>query len=225
MINRKKIFGVIRKINGGKIDQAQVDAWNFIFDKLDADDDFQALSPAVRAKYFAYILVTIWWETAHTARPIKERGGESYLRRKKYYPYYGRGYVQLTWDFNYDKFGLFLGIDLKNHPEYAYDRENAWAILKEGMTDKDKGFDDPEFTAFSLEDFFTETKTDFVGARKIINGSDKARTIAGYAEQLYAGIEFVEVSEPAAQAEAIEGENIEVNPEPYPAEMTEEGKV
>lgn len=219
IIERKKLFTFIRSLNGG-LTQTHVNALVFILDKLDADEDFQALPEVTRKKYFAYILATIFWETAHSFLPIKEMGGESYLRRKKYYPFYGRGYVQLTWLDNYRRFGKFLGIDLEGHPEYAYDREIAWSILKEGMTDKDMGIKDPEFTAYSLEDFFTETKTDWVGARKIINGKDKANAIADIAIDFYDNIEFVEKS-----AEAIDGEDNEASPEPFPAERSEDENV
>lgn len=44
----------------------------------------------------AYVLATAYHETAHTMKPVREMGGEKYLRSKKYYPYVGMGYVQLT---------------------------------------------------------------------------------------------------------------------------------
>lgn len=44
-------------------------------------------------------------------RLMKESDSEdgSYLRRKPYYPYYGRGLIQLTWAENYKKYGEFRG--------------------------------------------------------------------------------------------------------------------
>ena len=40
------------------------------------------------------------------------------------------------------------------------------------------------FTGKKLSDYFNE-KTDYINARKIVNGLDKADIIAGYAKVLY----------------------------------------
>jgi len=42
---------------------------------------------------------------------------------------------------------------------------------------------DGSFTGFKLDDFISGAKIDYVGARAIINGSDAATEIAGYAEK------------------------------------------
>jgi hypothetical protein len=110
---------------------------------------------------------------------------------KSYYPYYGRGYVQLTWKANYKVFGGFLGLDLLNNPHLANEPENAWLILEEGMT-RNESPKDPNFTGFTLENFFNENKKDFFNARKIINGMDKARLIGSYAESFYEIIKLEE---------------------------------
>ena len=54
----------------------------------------------------AYVLATTEWETAHTFKPVKEAFWLSESWRKNhlhYYPYYGRGFVQLTWKNNYEQ--------------------------------------------------------------------------------------------------------------------------
>ena len=43
--------------------------------------------------------------------------------------YKGRGFVQLTGKFNYEKFGQQLGLDLINNPDLANDRDVAARIL------------------------------------------------------------------------------------------------
>lgn len=43
--------------------------------------------------------------------------------------YKGRGFVQLTGKFNYEKFGRQLGLDLINNPDLANDRDVAARIL------------------------------------------------------------------------------------------------
>ena len=47
---------------------------------------------------------------------------------------------------------------------------------------------DGDFTGKSLEDYFNASKNDPVGARRIINGTDKARQIAGYHGEFLAAI-------------------------------------
>lgn len=122
----------------------------------------------------AYVLATAYHETAHTMKPVREYGGETYLKKKKYYPYVGMGYVQLTWDYNYKKAGNKLGVDFLKNPKLLLDPKYAAPILVIGMKE---GW----FTGKKLSDYITLDKSDYVGARRIINGVDKKELIAGYA--------------------------------------------
>ena len=47
----------------------------------------------------------------------------------RYFPFYGRGLVQITWRDNYVAAGQALGLDLVNHPELALEPEAAAKIL------------------------------------------------------------------------------------------------
>lgn len=123
----------------------------------------------------AYLLATAYHETAHTMKPVREYGGEKYLRSKKYYPYVGMGYVQLTWDYNYKKASDKLGVDFLKNPKLLLEPEYASEIIVIGMKE---GW----FTTKKLSNYITLTKSDFVNARRIINGTDKANTIADYAK-------------------------------------------
>jgi len=125
-----------------------------------------------------YIMATVGWETAHTYKPVVEAFwlSDSYRKRHfKYYPYYGRGYVQITWKKNYKKFSKILGIDLVGDPDLALDPDVAMEILI-------IGFMEGLFTGKKLSDYFTGSKKDRYHARRIINGLDKAKTIASMAE-------------------------------------------
>ena len=43
--------------------------------------------------------------------------------------YYGRGFVQLTWERNYETMSDLLGIDFVHHPDLALELDNATNIM------------------------------------------------------------------------------------------------
>lgn len=98
-----------------------------------------------------------------------ETGGDGWRYR-------GRGLVQITGRDNYAKYGI------ANDPERALDPAKAVEILFDGMI---KG----RFTGKRLTDYFSATVSDWTGARKIINGTDRAADIAGYAKKFAAALE------------------------------------
>lgn len=146
-------------------------------------------------RHRAYMLATVFHETAKTMQPIEEFGrGAKYdygkklkISRKPYSApdklYYGRGYVQLTWYENYANMGKILGLPLLEQPELLLTPIVSAKVLIEGMTKGKSSFGD--FTGKSLEDYFNASKTDPLNARRIINGMDKAELIAGYYQEFY----------------------------------------
>lgn len=122
----------------------------------------------------AYILATAYWETARTMEPVVEAYWLSEQWRKenlRYYPFHGRGYVQLTWEANYIKAGKVLGIDFVAEPDRLLEPDNAARILVQGSM---QGW----FTGKKIADYITLQKSDFRNARRVINGMDKASEIA-----------------------------------------------
>lgn len=153
-------------------------------------DGFNALLAAMEkwpVEWVAYGLATAWHETAATMKPIKEYGGDAYYHRmydiegerphvaRKLgnlthgdgVKYAGRGYSMITGKSNYEKFGI------ANDPDKALQPEVAAKIMVDGM---ESGI----FTGKKMADYL-DGQTDYVGARKIINGTDRAHMLAGYA--------------------------------------------
>jgi putative chitinase len=121
-------------------------------------------------RWVAYIMATVAHETNYTFEPVQEAYwlSESARRRalRKYYPWHGRGFVQLTWKYNYQKAAKELNIpELATDPTLAMDWDVAYEILVEGMLE---GW----FTGKDLDDFINEDYCDYKRARKIINPRD-----------------------------------------------------
>lgn len=174
-MDRKKFFdGVRHSPFNGKLTKGQVDGMNAIIDEYER-------RKWTELRWLAYMLATTKWETDHTMRPITEKGSQKYLKSKKYYPWIGRGYVQLTWKKNYQTMSDLLGVDLIADPNLALDPKIAAQIMFEGML---RG----TFTGKALRHYFNEATTDWLNARRIINGTDKASEIAAIAKQFYADL-------------------------------------
>src|SRR5690606_23522492 len=92
------------------------------------------------------------------------------------------GYVQLTWEHNYEKASRELCdkalslvcVDFVANPKLLLEPEYAAPILIAGMAE---GW----FTGKKLSDYITLQKSDFKNARRIVNKMDRAELIAGYA--------------------------------------------
>ena len=131
-------------------------------------------------RWLAYILATGWGECRW--RPVREIGRGRGKKYGKPHPktgkiYYGRGCpTQLTWYENYLMMGETLNLPLATDPDLALQVPVGVAIAYEGMTTGVTAKD--SFTKYQLQDFFNATVDDPVGARRIINGKDKAALFA-----------------------------------------------
>jgi len=177
-MNRQTVF---EKLKSNKLflefSQLQVDSINAILDeceKLGVTDNRQ----------IAYIFATAYHECYQPSKPwtrltpMPEFGGQTYLASKDYFPFYGRGFSQLTWKENYKKEAKRLGIDLLNKPELMLSIDIAANshvyCMKHGS-----------YTGKKLSDYINAEKCDFINARRIINGTDKAELISGYAARFF----------------------------------------
>jgi len=196
---------------GGRLTKEQVRGCESVINAFDGADD----------RHLAYALATGFHETAGTMAPVRE--GSTRARRltdaqarevvahRRYgkpdaetgHVYYGRALPQLTWKRNYIRMGRELGLDLVGNPELMLDWDVSARALHVGMRD---GL----FTAKRLDQYFNATTDDPVGARRIVNGTDKASLIAGYHASFLAAIK-------AARAE-------QARPHPAPAAVHEAAK-
>jgi len=129
----------------------------------------------------AYMLATAWWETARTMKPVREGfylgdRAEAFRRTLRYYPWYGRGYVQLTWEANYRRAGQAVGADLIADLDLALSAEIAAEVLVQGSLE---GW----FTGKKLGDYVRAGRCDYISARRVINGMDCAGEIARIADE------------------------------------------
>lgn len=196
MILTKASFDVLReKLFDGSLTTSQVQALNFLVEECD--------KAGMTYPETAYSLATVYHETGtpikgkgivRTMQPISEVGSDTYLakydtgtlaKRLGNTPdadgdgqlYKGRGYTQITGTDNYRRIGKLIGIDLISKPERALEPKVAATILTQGMLN---GW----FTGVGFRrkrPVSRYNKAQYIAARTIINGTDKAELIAGYA--------------------------------------------
>ena len=172
-------FAAVRAITG-KLDQVQVDTINRLL--VGANH--------WKASWLAYALATAWHECR--LRPIAEIGkgrGRKYGRPGKWHGQvpYGRGLVQLTWDFNYEWADAALGLNgkLLRNFDLALQPDIAARILVIGM-------ETGAFTGKALRTYLSGevgTLGQFTSARRIINGTDRDLLIAQYAVKFQAALQ------------------------------------
>lgn len=176
-MNAKAFFDAVRA-GLGDLSQGQVDGFNILL--------AEAQKRSVDKFVLPYILATAWWESGKTMQPVREAfyiskdfaKAEAWRKKNlRYYPYYGRGYVQLTWDYNYTKASKALGVDFVKNPDAVMEPANAATTLFEGM---EQGW----FTGKKVADYIdqldesdVEDLREFEAARHVVNGTDKAAEI------------------------------------------------
>ncbi|NIJ24845.1 hypothetical protein [Sphingomonas japonica] len=177
LTNPEAFYAGVRGVTGS-LDQVQV---NVIQSLLSSAADWSVA-------WMAYALATGWHEAR--LRPIEEIGkgkGRKYGGPGKHGQIaYGRGLVQLTWDYNYAKADAELGLNGALLADYAKALEPsiAVAIMVQGMAE---GW----FTGRSLATYLPDergTFEQFKAARRIINGTDREELIAGYAQSFQAAL-------------------------------------
>ncbi|MFN6943057.1 MAG: glycoside hydrolase family 19 protein [Parvibaculum sp.] len=188
-IDRRIVFAGLRNaVFGGRLSQGQVDGVEAVLTRFSARG-------WADPRWLAYMLATAHHETGGTMQAVREtfapddaeavnrlerawRGGKLPTVKTPYWrrdaegrSYYGRGLVQITHRENYAKMSRVTGLDLVAEPDLALRLDVSATILVVGMTE---GL----FSVARLSDYFSGTKADWTGARKIVNGTDRAKKIA-----------------------------------------------
>lgn len=149
-----------------------------------------ALAAGWPLAFTAYALATAGHETAYTMQPVREAFwlSENWRRTHlRYHPFYGRGYVQLTWKANYERADRELELNgrLNDNLDLAMDPGIAAKIMVKGMQEGwfcgDKAGKRHTLARHVPTDGAAASAAQFTSARRIINGTDKAGKIAGEA--------------------------------------------
>jgi putative chitinase len=208
-MNRAAFFAAVRaSMFGGYFEQTQVDGIDAILNEWEAEG-------LTDPRWLAYMLATAYHETgkkfqaisenlnysanglvatfpryftlqvaANYARQPEKIANRAYANRMGNgdeasgdgWKFRGRGLCQITGRDNYRLFGI------ENDPDKALQLPVAVKIMTNGMT---KG----SFTTKKLSDYFHGDTADWVNARRIINGVDRANDIAGYGKKFLTAIE------------------------------------
>ena len=184
--DRDTFFAFARRAPfGGRLTQQQVEGTEALLDAWEQDGDGDR-------RKLANILAQVFHETGSKMVPVRETFATSdaqAVRRldaawesgklgqvsKPYWRdgWFGRGPIQVTHERNYRKIGEALGVDLVASPGLLMKQPHGARSAVVGMM---RGL----FTGKKLSDYFNGNTNDPVGARRIVNGTDKASLIAGY---------------------------------------------
>ena len=176
-MSRTEFYRSVRPMFGGAMSQKQVDGIEALL----------AATEGLPITHRAYLMATAAHETDQTMHPIAEYGkgkGKPYGKPGRHgQAQYGRGYVQLTWDDNYERADEALGLNgaLLKDFNLAMQPTIAANILVRGCSE---GW----FTSKKLSDYLPG---DYRGARRVVNGLDKADLIAGYAREFEAALRML----------------------------------
>lgn len=180
----KEFFAKVRE-GFGPLAQNQVNGLNVLLDA----------TKSLPIEQRAYVIGTAWHETGPASSPLHMTP-----RREMWGPtpaqlryegrddlgntepgdgkrFMGRGYCQITGRRNYKLASGIVGADLVAHPDLALQPNIAARIIVDGMV---RGW----FTGKSMADY----GSDYVAMRRVVNGTDKAELIAGYAEKFEAAL-------------------------------------
>lgn len=207
-IDRATFFAFARRAPfGGRLTQQQVEGAEALLDAWDQDGDGDP-------RKLAYVLASVFHETGGKMVPVRETFATSDAQAirnldrawaagklpqvsKPYWRdgWFGRGPIQVTHERNYRRVGDLLGIDLVADPGLLM--KQPWGARSAVL-----GMIHGVYTGKKLADYFNGNTNNPKGARRIVNGTDKASLIATYHKAFLDAIKaapVAEVSTPMAE--------------------------
>ena len=183
--NREVFFSYVRRAPfGGRLTQQQVDGMTDMLDYV--EENTQVLNDI---REIAYNFATTYHETGARMIPVRETFANSTAQavarldkawargrlpqvRAPYWRdgWFGRGRNQATHERNYQKIERETGIAATRNPDLLLDSKTDCRVLFPGNS---QGW----WTGKRLPDYFNATTNDPVGARAVVNGTDKAKHI------------------------------------------------
>lgn len=203
-MNRAKFFLAVRMdplLFGGTLPESAVVTMNAMLDEWQKRK-LQLLT------WLAYMMSTARGEVGRNMAPVREGFAQSDAAARAYvkrnfphyameilgHVWYGRGLVQLTWLRNYQAFRdeilRVFGVDIVANPDAVLRPDIAVYIMFEGMI---RGI----FTTKKLADYFTDKISDWINARRIINGTDKASLFGNMGQRFHAALLAAKEDAPA----------------------------
>lgn len=179
-MNKAQFYKTVRE-RIGPLKTGQVEGFEAVLDTV----------AGLPLSWQAYMLATAWHETAKTMQPVREAFNLSEkwrMRNLRYYPHYGRGYVQITWLKNYvwlDAAAAAAGLtkpgEVLQNLDLAMRPDVAALALKQGLIE---GRYDAQGKTIKqrLPAKGVASKKQYINARYLVNVQDKAEMIEGYAQ-------------------------------------------
>jgi hypothetical protein len=201
-MDRPTFYNEVRKtLFNGALTQAQVAGTDAILDVWNSTPHY------TNTPFLAYVLATAYHETGRSMQPVIETQRANDLNRpsvdtairrldtayatgklkgvKRTYwrkdangrSWLGRGHTQVTHEENYARVQALSKFPIHDNPDLMFDLKTSASIHVMGMLN---GW----WTGKKLSDYQTARYGyDYEDARRIVNGTDKAREIAAYAKK------------------------------------------